>query len=448
MQRFGCIGPRCEENCCQDGWRIDVNRDGYKRLLAATQFAPRDIARRVQAAIRVVPAKTKKAQETYVIKQDASGACPLFDDGWCAIHSNFGLDMLPHVCAIYPRKLVRVTDRYELSATASCPEVARQILLHADAVDVVGFDPTTLNRIVLQEGLDIRDTRPFYRALTDVRGAMMDLARDTSLPLSHRLFLMLWFAHRTSDLLNKQRISGDLGAVVRELALLRIPKARDTILARFEELETPAAVAVYIARGIVRPKLTGVIRPRWNGLVNAVVESFAPLQAILPSSTDEAVHDRAAATPFDAGQQASAEEVKRIYTERRDRLRSVPEVRDRIDGFFTNYVIHTWFHRFPTDEASLLDYVLRMLAQQACQKLMVYGHPDLVTALDRFDTEAVDDRSAAIARLLEQVDAIAVAVFYMLARHIEHGQLLTWLVTHLKERQIATIAGGIHLIRF
>jgi len=448
MTRFACIGPQCEENCCQDGWRIDVNRDGYKRLIAATQFAPRDIAKRVQAAIRVVSAKDKRKPESYIIKQDASGACPLFDDGWCAIHSNFGIDMLPHVCAIYPRKLYRVTDRYELSATASCPEVARQVLLYADAVESVPLDITTLNRVVLQESMDSRDVRPFFRAMADVRDAMMALAGDESITVGERQFLTLWFAKRTSQLLTRSRQAGDLAPVDRELALIMNPRARDEILKRFETIETPAAVAVYIARGIVRPKTMGVRRPRWEALVKTLISSFAPLAKVLPNSNDSAEHDRSAASAMDLGSNATARELLDMYQARRDRLRDIPEVSARIDQFFRNYMVHTWFHRAPTEEADLLSYVLRMFAQQACQKFLLYGHPDLQLALDGFDAGSVEDEAAALTALLTKVDAVAVDCFYQLARHIEHGALIKWLVTYLKERGLANIAGGIHLIHF
>lgn len=448
MLRFGCIGPKCEENCCQDGWRIDVDRNGYKRLVAATQFAPRDIGKRVLAAIRVVPAKSRSKPETYTIRLDNSGACPLFDDGWCAIHSNFGLDMLPHVCAVYPRKIFKLLGRHELSATASCPEIARQLLLKDDAADVVPLDLSTLNRVVLQESMDPRDTRPFFRAMIDVRDAMMGLLRDTSMTLEERQFLILWFAKRTSDVLRKGRTSGDLAPVERELALVMNPRARLEILKRFDGLETIAAVAVYVARAIIRPKVGALRRPRWQALVDTIIGGLAPLHGFLPNSEEEGDHERAAQLDVGAGAAATAAEVFGIYKARRDRLRAIPEVAARIDQFFRNYMLHTWFHRAPTEEADLKSYVLRMFAQQACQKLLLYTHVDLQAALDRFDADASSDRPAALAALLEAVDARAVDAFYQLARHIEHGQLIKWLVSYLGARGLDTIAGGVHLIRF
>ena len=446
MARFGCIGPACEENCCQDGWRIDVNKDGYERLLAATQFAPREISKRVQMAIRVVPRKSKTERERYIIKQDKSGACPLFDDGWCAIHANFGLDMLPHVCAIYPRKLKRVGPRHELSATASCPEIARQLILHADGVDVVPLDLAKLNRTVLQDGMDTRDVRPFFRSLVMVRDFMMDLFRDQSLTLDQRYFLMAWFAKRTNDVLQKALPTGDLAPVERELALLARPEVRREITKRFELLDTPAAVVLIVVRAVVRPKVKGLVRKRWNELTQTTIDSYSRLKEILPSSdADVAVHDEADELAPTERQLMTLREVWDTYRARRDRLRAHPVAQARLDQYFQNYVIHTWYHRMPTEEEDILHYALRMLAQHATMKFLLIGHPRLQTVMDEVDRMPKDEGDR---HLATELDKVAVDVFYQLARHIEHGLLIKWLNKMLKTQNLFSMAGAVYLIRF
>src|SRR5262245_65247866 len=96
-----------------------------------------------------------------------------------------------------------IGDRMELSATASCPEVTRQIILARDGVDFEPIDFSRVHRKVLQDGMDPRDMRPFFRFFVEVRDYVMDILRDESLTWEQRQFLMLWFSKRTTEVLSK-----------------------------------------------------------------------------------------------------------------------------------------------------------------------------------------------------------------------------------------------------
>ncbi|MBL8785108.1 MAG: flagellin lysine-N-methylase [Deltaproteobacteria bacterium] len=448
MNRFGCIGAACEENCCMDGWRIDVDRAHYDKLMAMAQFSAKPIARKFNATFIIVPKKNKKEPERYIIKQFEGGGCSLFDDGWCELHATFGYETLPHVCAFYPRKLKYVGETVELSATGSCPEVTRQIILHEDGVDLEPIDFSRVHRKVLQDGLDPRDTRPFFRTFIEVRGFVMELLREESLAWDERQFLMLWFSKRTTEVLSKAVPKADLSPVAREMELLRNPKVRHEITKRYAELQTPAALVLMVVRAIVRPKTKGIVRPKWNELTNGVINSYTRLAEMLPQSEDPAEHDRQAEASLREPQHMTTIEVWAEYRRRRDRIRAIPEVARTIDRCFKNYSIHTWFHRMPTEENDIITYTLRTLTQQSAMKFLLYSQVGLQDAVSELEAAAPEEREAVLAKVLDTVEKATVNVFYQIARHVEHGLLIKWLAEMLRKMEMFSAAGGVYLIHF
>jgi len=447
MNRFGCIGPACEEHCC-GGWRIDVNKEHFDKLMAMAAFSAKPIARRFSTAFTILPKKNKKDQEHYVLKQLDDGNCILFRDGWCDLHGTFGYEALPHVCAFYPRKLKYVGDTMELSATGSCPEVTRQIILPPDGTDLEPIDFSRVHRKVLQDGMDPRDRRPFFRLFIEVRDFVMQLLRDETLTWDQRQFLTVWFAKRTTEVLAKKNSDPDTTLVKREMELLKSPQVRYEINKRYADLEAPAALVLMIVRGIVRPRPKGGVRPLWNALTQSVIQSYTKLPAMLPQSEDPEEHDRAADKAAREPVPMSTHEVFGEYKQRRDRLRAVPEVKARIDSYFRNYSLHTWFHRMPTEEGDILTYALRTLTQQSTMKFLVYSQTHLQDFVTDLEKAQEAERPAALAALLDAVEKAAVSVFYQIARHIEHGVLLKWLADMLKKMNLYSAAGGVYLIHF
>lgn len=443
MTRFHCIGPDCEDHCCY-GWRVDINPDAYRKMMIAAQFSAKEIAPKLHDSIKVIPGSKRKQTPTrYQIRHDADDACPLLDERHlCELHKHFGHTMLSDVCAIYPRKLKRVGDHLELTATPSCPELTRQLILHPDAADVLPLDLDTVERHKIQAGMDTRDVRPFYRATVEVRDLVVELMGDHSMSLEERLFLMLWFAKRTNDVLRKQTARGDLAPVQREMALLRDPKVKGEILRRFSTIEAPASVALMVVRSMVRPHKSRHARTNWNRLTTSIIDSYVRLREILPTSDDEAAHDRAADDRSDAVMMTIGE-VWTEYRRRRDRLRE--RVGPRVDQFLNNYTIHNWVHRLPTESKDVLTYTLRYLALQAVQKFTLYSAPRLQQVLDEIEALPREEGDAILTKALDEV---TVDAFYQLSRHIEHGVLISWLVKMLKQAGLFSMAGGVYLIRF
>jgi hypothetical protein len=448
--RFGCIGPACEDTCC-GGWRIDVDRAHYERLLATATFSSRPLATRMKAAIRIIPPKNKREKERYQIKLNDKGFCSMLDpQGFCEVHQNFGISALWDVCAFYPRKLKYVGPTLELSLTASCPEVARELLIKPNGTDFEPIDTSRLERRIIQDGLDPRDLRPFFRAYLSLREFMLELWSDLSMTQQQKYFLTAWFAKRTSEVLKKHGPKGDLALVDREMSLIRRSEVRHEILKRFEAVESPAGLILWLVRAIVRPWSKGGNRSQWSDLAQIVVSSYRRIETIVPSvDKDEAAHD-AAESRTDAESQMTGLEVWNEYLRRRERLRLVPELKTRFEEYFERYMKHTWFHKMPSEAEDILHYVLRVFVQHAAIRFIIISHPLTQEALDRWygRPDEPDTREADAKALCDAVDKVAVMAFQKMARHVEHGELIKAFNRMLKSNQLFSMAGAVYLLRF
>jgi lysine-N-methylase len=389
LSRFSCIGPDCEDNCCH-GWKVSVDGRSYQRLIGASRLAAGKEGRRLREALRT------EEGPSYAMQLRPDGKCSMLDaGGLCHVQTTFGENFLPDVCATFPRSLHWITDNLEVSATVSCPEVARQLLLHEDAIDVIPFDRATQKRKRPAGGADPRDIRPYWRLMLEVRSFVLELLRRTHEPIEKRLFWMTWFAKRTAELLDRKVMKGDLELARREIRLLREETVREEIGRRFDALSAPAALGLQFARVLAQE--SGGLRQ----LVAEVFQSYAGPRGYLEEDALWAEYQRRRAS-LDA------------------------RAGKRIEQFLTNASFNYWMHHLVMEAPDLLTYTLRMLAQLAFEKFLLYSHP----------------RSA------EHLDEVAVEVFYRSARHIEHSSILNRLEELLEKNRLRSFAGAFFLVRF
>lgn len=430
-QRFGCIGPACEDHCCYF-WRVDIDKRTYDRMALATPFAPDATRERYRKAIRVHKPKKKREPERYSMKMRSDNACcPMLEsDGLCHIHAVFGESYLSDTCALYPRKFQNLEGTTEVSAVASCPEASRQLLLHADATDEVPFDLKELGRQPPTHNMDLRDIRPYWRLMTRIRNFVIEeILRDESQSVRERLFAMIWFAKRTSSVLRKDNYDQDHSAVDREIAMLSDPKVRAEIGRRFGALETPSALVLLLARELVRPNVPkSSVRPKFGRLIEGVFKSYQDLDMLVSLGDDDSTLSKHI---------QSLDGVQAEYRERRDR--TLARAAERVDQYFKNFAIYYWYNRNVTEAPDLMTFLIRLLAQMACQRFLLFSHPKVVGAL-KGDVDEGTFQTA--------LDEAAVDVFYNVGRFMEHGTLLTSLEKALAQRQLNSLAGAVYLLKF
>lgn len=146
LSQFQCLGDKCEDTCCQT-WSMQV--DEQTHALYAKE-APELLA------------VTEAAVETPWImrKNPQTGFCVKLEGGLCGIHKDYGDKFLGDACHFYPRVTRSLGDATLMTATLSCPEIAR-LSLFADlsaSGELASADrlPNTLKNY-LPEGLSEKD---------------------------------------------------------------------------------------------------------------------------------------------------------------------------------------------------------------------------------------------------------------------------------------------------
>jgi hypothetical protein len=244
--------------------------------------------------------------------------------------------------------------------------------------------------------------------------------RDETRPLAERLFFRAWFGKRTAKVLNRNVMKADHKPVFEEMALLREEKNRDEIGRRFGNLEVPSALVLLVARELVRDSGNRA-RDSFRDLVESCFASYVDLAPLLPDGAPPA------ALPL--------ERVWADYRSRRDRVRAREAA--RVDRYLKHGTANYWMHHLPLGSPDLQVHMLRLLALMAVWKLLLFSHPKVAASLDAPGDE-----------LGRALDLAAVEVFYRTARHIEHSSLLANLESALAKKELASIAGAVHLIRF
>jgi lysine-N-methylase len=114
LAQFSCLGDRCEDTCCK-GWSMQLDDATYETY----QTKAPELLDAVEAAEESPWIMRKDKRTTYCVK---------FENGLCGIHKKYGDSFLGDACHFYPRATRTLGDQTLMTATLSCPEVARLAL--------------------------------------------------------------------------------------------------------------------------------------------------------------------------------------------------------------------------------------------------------------------------------------------------------------------------------
>ena len=360
MKRFACIGPACEDTCCR-GWRVTIDEKSYHKLQALMQ-APDERAEFERKVTRLPLAKANPMAYA-TAKTSEDGSCQwLKSDDLCSIHERYGHDALSNTCAMYPRQL-RVSDSaVELTGLVSCPEVARQLLLHEDSMDLESIESEELGR---QLSCDKNDEGDMYgRYLDDVRNAMIQMALLREFTIDERLFFMAFFAQKTVPFFHQGTKEDPGPRLAQILDQMARPAVQQGIAAELARVTVPLSVTATLASEIGhvgRP-----VSPSFAALAERV---FATLHSC-HSDTDAAV------AGFDP------EKLSEMHRMRKQRLHQLAG--PQIDAITERFVLNYWVQRWYTKSPNLLAHVRELVIEVAVQQLLLCSHPDLPAQLTRY----------------------------------------------------------------
>lgn len=388
MARFSCVGGECVDTCCA-GWRVLVDRPHYERLRTTLGASPAEAAD-FDARFVLMPAQHRNSQSHAFLQMRASdGACVYFDEKrLCGLQTAHGPELLPDVCAIYPRVWNAVGSRAELSGKASCPEVARLLLFADDATDLVEPPAQALAQARDQGAGSLHGHAAEVADL--VRGALYELAGGERYPLSSRLVFLAATALRLAPLWKRPRL--DVKKLAAALEELRQPES----LQLLHEAAAPHLVPTSFAlESVIRALGLRGEQPRhhaYRGFLAAIVASLVE-------------RGEGAAVVVPGGHTIDPVRLLPVYEARRAALR------ERFDGDLDratrNYLRHAALTEgLAASGSQFVAVTLSLLMRAAMQQFFLVFHPETDAAVQAGNVAAV--------RGIQQQS------LYILARGLEH----------------------------
>lgn len=210
VTRFACIGDRCEDNCCS-GWLVTLDKKTFKAYRNSTHPELKPVFVK-----HVKRSRSNESEQNYgkMALDPATLSCPAMSGGLCGVQKNLGEGHLSDTCFTYPRFTRRFAGQLEQGLTLSCPEAARQALLHADAFDFVE-GPVVLRKSSATPSPVDEHTG----AINDARIFCMQLMRTRSLALWERLAILGVFCETLAARM-AERGYGAIPAVLAEFGAL------------------------------------------------------------------------------------------------------------------------------------------------------------------------------------------------------------------------------------
>lgn len=194
MSQFQCIGPSCEDSCCI-GWRVQIDKDTYKRYRECT-----DNELRVQMDEKVTRHRTNANKGNYAKIKLKDGSCPFIDtDKLCSIQRKLGESYLSVTCTTYPRIANTINGTVEKSLTMSCPEAARMALLKPAVMEFNETEEDVEIRNTNSKSIDISDYKTAYkpeRYIWELRIFIISLLQNRTYSLWQRLVVLGLFCRQ------------------------------------------------------------------------------------------------------------------------------------------------------------------------------------------------------------------------------------------------------------
>jgi len=405
VTRFECIGSRCEDTCCR-GWEIFVDERHYFRLqktLAATPEGKADFAASFQPR---PPGARDKQSYALLVLQEGKTCTFLTEDQLCRIHRDHGAEVLPNLCALYPRSLAKIGSRFELSTATSCPEAARQLLLHEDACDIVDVSADILPRPDMAMTVPASTRDPWLGLFDVVRGSLYRGVRRRQYPVTSRLFQLASFAQEALPFFHRGCGSDGSFAAQKmkfELQCLEDPAILDEQHARFSASAASSDVTLALLARIFEAHLKeNPTRP----MAQLLGEVGLPTVADVHPTSLRAVLARTMPS-------------------------LAPDFLARAETWLENFCANVFLREWYTYSPDVVVYLQVIFVRLNLIRFFLYTHPQTLAA------HALPDP----VQRREAFDKVAVQVVYRVSRAVDHLlELLQNIEKILVEKQTQTLA--------
>ena len=189
LKKFKCIGAECEDSCC-NGWKIYVDEATYKSYSKIKNRKLRAMLEKYITCTSEPPSPECYAK----MELGQSGQCAFLSEGkLCRLQSELGIGYLPKVCMTYPTHTYKLNDNLERSATTSCPEAARLILLEPSIMEFeyleedVNARNLVISSIYTEGEQNANKPERYFWSLRDFT---IDLLQNRNYSLGERLIIL------------------------------------------------------------------------------------------------------------------------------------------------------------------------------------------------------------------------------------------------------------------
>lgn len=421
MTRFRCIGSECEDHCC-GGWAIGMDRSTHDALHRAYESLTDETPPFSERVTLVTNNAGVSKGNFATMNHSPDGNCTfLRPDGWCDIHARFGGELLPTVCASYPRRFAPAQGGLEIGGSLSCPEVARLTLLTDDGADVVTFDGGPGLR-AMQWTESPSPDGPYTTVEWEVQGALTALLSYDRYDLGARLFCLAWLGQTTSVWFHRGSSPDAVETMRATLRGLLVQSTLDELVERYRELPSSPALPLKLVTEVLVKRAATQEDKLTAGFTELVIRVFSRylwpgVQDTPALSLDDLVRHLATQSQPSVDQSGTngaatnaLEQIIRAYGGRQSAM--PPELTARIDAILARYC-RTFVFSTPYRKAQdLAHHLVDMLVRAVVIRFLVVGHP----RLDPPGPQAIGSRGPSTA----DVDEVAVEVIYRLSRVTEH----------------------------
>ncbi|NEW08840.1 hypothetical protein GK047_22850 [Paenibacillus sp. SYP-B3998] len=338
MKAFQCIGSECEDTCCA-GWKVSVDEKTFSSYRNIKKSALKDELKK-----NVTRNRSNSTSENYAkIRMDKEGACTLLDENrLCTIQKELGPELLSNTCAIYPRVLNKVDRTVEKSATLSCPEAARLVLLNENGIHFFEEEePADTPGFMNQSFSTAKGNELFW----DLRIFSIRIMQDRATSVENRLIVLGLFFQKLSNIANVE-LEIQLPKIMSEY-LSSI--SDDAFLTSIENMPSNLSFQLSVCKSLINYRFSsGVTSKRYIECLQEMLEGL--------NFNDD----------------ANLEEVKSLYTDAFEKYYK-PFVEQHsyiLENFLVNYIFK---NLFPYNQKKFFESYVMLIVNFALLKLHLIG---------------------------------------------------------------------------
>jgi len=410
---FHCIADQCEDHCCGH-WKIFYDPPSLQILKNKVGDA---------GLSEIVSFETIGDRTVVQLKLNKQQNCTMLDDnGLCSIHSLYGEEALANTCASFPRRINYGAD-VELTASLACPEIARKCLQNSDAVDFV-FGDDLVNEKKLQvfdNRYDATTSDPYLSNNNDIRNLMYELLNLEGFSIAQKFFIVSSFASDVSKFYFRDSPNYSEQQLVESVNRITDFDYVKKLVEEFDELDVKPHTAIELVQLVLNARI--VSGTEYYSVLN---ELIAEIAGLLKSD---------ARTGND-----NNDLFVNIYQEIKHQISLKHE--QRIEQYFTNYARNAIISEWYVSDDNLMKYLQLMSVRIILLKFLLFCHPKLLKRYNEGLTlKGVTE---------DELDAIAVDVFYKFTRGIEHDKVFFQSIQKavLNKPELLSLAFLTYLLKF